>query len=135
MIVVEEFLKDYVKKQNGSDKLMVFAKLFDADYHVGEAISYDFEVYNERGEPIQVFHWLFDPLSARNPVVMENSSLRRTGREALSDGNLPPAPHRDVRSTQGPELEDIIVAKLRSRDPRRSPPGSPQSARRCRTVA
>lgn len=126
MIVVEEFLKDYVKKQGGSAKLMVFAKMFDPDYHIGEWIGYDFELYNQDGHAIEVFHWSFDPRSRRNPVVMENRSLRSTGREALIDGNVTPAPHlprseptahRDLPPTREPELEDIIVERMRVMEP------------------
>jgi hypothetical protein len=134
MIVVEEFLKDCVKKLGGMAKLIVFDELLDAEYHIGKAIVYDFEVYNADGEAIQVFHWFFDPLSRRNPMVMENRSLRATGREAMADENLQPSPHlprseptthhdteiegMDEDGIVWPEdLEDKIIAKLQATPP------------------
>jgi hypothetical protein len=126
MIVVEEFLKDCVKKLGGMAKLMVFAELLDADYHIGKAIRYDFEIYNADGDAIEVFHWFFDPLSRRNPMVMENRSLRATGRDAMADENLEPSPHlprseptahSSIDPARREDPEDQIAGAMRSMDP------------------
>ena len=86
MIIVEEFLKDYVVRNDAKATLVVHAEMEDADRHIGKRITYDFYVTNKGGGPVQVFHWTFDPLSRTNPITAENRTLREAGRVALERG-------------------------------------------------
>ena len=86
MIVVEEFIKDYAIKWGGRVVLVVQAKMFDADRHIGQLIVYDAEFHNEADEPVEVYHWVFDALNRRNPMTVENRVMRTAGREALQGG-------------------------------------------------
>jgi uncharacterized protein DUF4157 len=76
MIVVEELIKDIVKKSGGRAALWVGVRMFDEVRHIGDQITYDFELYNAKDEPVAVYHWSFNALSHRQPVVMENRSAR-----------------------------------------------------------
>ncbi len=115
MIVVEEFLKDYVVRNKGRATLVVFADMYDPVRHIGNRITYDFYVSNERGEPVEVYHWIFDPLSRTNPIIAQNRTLRTAGRAALQGGgqaataHIPmsqPTAHRDL--TGSDPLNDLI---------------------------
>jgi hypothetical protein len=86
MIVVEEFLKDIVNRTGGKAKLHVFVAMFDAARHVGKSIHYDFNISDKLGNPISVYHWVFDCLTRTNPLVSENRELRYVGRGAFGLG-------------------------------------------------
>ncbi|CAG9295002.1 eCIS core domain-containing protein [Celerinatantimonas diazotrophica] len=91
MIVVEEFLKDIVKRIKGHAHLHVMATMFDAERHIGQTIRYDFSMYDEHSTPLSVYHWVFDCLSRSKPLVSENRQLRYAGRTtfgALDAKNL-----------------------------------------------
>jgi hypothetical protein len=93
MIVVEEFLKDYVATNEGRAALVVQAEMFDTRRHIGRTIVYDFEFYNSKNEPVAVYHYRFDALSRRQPMAMENRTLRYSGREALMGGGVAATRH------------------------------------------
>ena len=93
MIVVEEFLKDYVATNEGRAALMVQAEMFDTRRHIGRTIVYDFEFYNRKNEPVAVYHYSFDALSRRQPMAMENRTQRYSGREALMGGGVAATQH------------------------------------------
>ncbi|HKE78255.1 MAG TPA: DUF4157 domain-containing protein [Solirubrobacteraceae bacterium] len=76
MIVVEELIKDIVKKSGGRAALWVGVRMYDEVRHIGDQITYDFELYNAKNEPVAVYHWSFNALSRRQPVTMENRSAR-----------------------------------------------------------
>jgi hypothetical protein len=86
MIIVEEFIKDYVKKWKGRAVLSVQVTMHDRDYHIGERIGYDLEAHNEADDAVEVSHWEFDALSRRNPIVVENRVQRTVGRDKLAGG-------------------------------------------------
>ena len=94
MIVVEEFLKDYVTTNEGRAALVVQAEMFDARRHIGRTIVYDFEFYNSKNEPVAVYHYRFDALSRRQPMAMENRTQRYSGREALMGGGVAATKHQ-----------------------------------------
>lgn len=80
MIVVEEFIKDVVKKTGGKAKLTVMAKMLDTIRHIGEFIQYDFIIYDKLQNPLAVYTWRFDCLGRTQPLVFENRELRFSGR-------------------------------------------------------
>jgi hypothetical protein len=104
MIVVEEFIKDVVKKSKGRAALWVAVRMFDPVRHIGGEITYDFELYNEAKQPVAVYHWSFNPLSRRQPVVMENRSARYVARELYEGGATAATTHtpRSQPTTHGP---------------------------------
>jgi hypothetical protein len=116
MIVVEEFIKDYAIKWDGRVVLVVQAKMFDAERHIGQFIVYDAEFHNEADEPVEVFHWVFDALSRRNPMTVENRLMRTAGREALEGGGDKATDHqpRSQPTAHEPYVapEDEPVAQL-----------------------
>lgn len=89
MIVVEEFLKDYVNTNKGRAALEVQAEMFDAQRHIGHTIVYDFEFYNRENLPVAVYHYSFNALSRRQPMAMENRSQRYGGRWEWMEGGVP----------------------------------------------
>ncbi|HTZ43890.1 MAG TPA: DUF4157 domain-containing protein [Jatrophihabitans sp.] len=85
MIVVEEVLKDLVKRYNLKAQLMVFANLCDPVRHIADRIGYDFVFSEASGDKVQVFHWEFDPLGRGNPMVAQNLLARIVARYHLGD--------------------------------------------------
>jgi hypothetical protein len=87
MIIVEEFLKDIIRKTEGRARLHVQASMYDPQRHIGDRITYDFVIYDKLDKPIVVYHWAFECLSRRNPLVAQNRELRYAGREVFGIGD------------------------------------------------
>ena len=104
MIVVEEFLKDLVTRNKGKAALFVGVRMFDPLRHIGEQITYDFEMHNASNEPVAVYHWSFNALSRRQPMVMENRGARYAARSRHEGGGTAATTHipRSAPTTHGP---------------------------------
>ncbi len=128
MIVVEELIKSLVLKNKGKAKLWVGVSMLDAKNHIGHTINYDFELYNEAGQPVAMYHWSFDALSRRQPLSFENRTARYTSREQHLPGapvsqyiprSLPTAHQPYTSSDKDPlnQLTDTVLNRLQTLDP------------------
>ena len=95
MIIVEEFIKDLVRRGQRA-RLAVFARMADPVRHIADRITYDFLILDKANQPIDAFHWEFDPLNRNQPIVEENRGLRYVAREILSGTGVKVGPQTDV---------------------------------------
>lgn len=109
MIIAEEMIKDIVRKTRGHARLHVYATLSDAKRHIGGRIVYDFLIYDDQGEPVEVYHWTFDCLSRNTPLVAENRQVRQVTRSQFGvgkKGEESKGYSREGFVRSGPELQD-----------------------------
>jgi hypothetical protein len=83
MIIVEEFIKDVVRRGQRA-RLAVFSEMADRRRHISERITYDFLIMDKDGNYVQAYHWTFDPLTRVRPLVESNIGNRHVARELLS---------------------------------------------------
>jgi hypothetical protein len=108
MIIVEEFIKDLVTKQDRKAKLFVAAKMFDKERHIAGKIIYDFLIMDEKSRPIDVFHWSFDPLSRTQPIVEANRGIRYAARVVMYGRTGKQLPQKKETKDMEMEIEEDI---------------------------
>lgn len=113
MIIVEEFLKDIVTRYKLRGRLHIMASMIDQERHIAGRIGYDFIVYDPDGEPIEVFHWEFDPLSRTQPLVQENRTNRYFGRLLFGDGDSFKKPAQKPKVSVPEQPNQLSRADLR----------------------